>query len=86
MSGKVFFEENPVLRHKQSRDRIHVYECEKCGYKCSRRWNLKRHVTMVHRARWTMIVEDSQAATAIGSPVYKEPWDMISPGVLIKSY
>jgi hypothetical protein len=84
MSGKVFFEENPVLRKKQPHDRIHVYQCDKCGYKCKRRWNLKRHITSVHRARWTMIIEDSQ--TAVGSPIYKEPWEMITPGVLIKSY
>jgi len=86
MNGKVFLEENPVLRKKQPHTGIHFYECEKCGFKFDRRWNLKRHVTSVHRARWTMIIEDSQSATAMGSPVYKEPWDMIAPGVLIKSY
>jgi hypothetical protein len=83
MSGKVFFEANPVLTQKQPCDCIRVYECDKCGFKCTLTWDLRVHMARAHDAGWTMFTETDKGA--VGIPVYNEPSSEIRTGTLIKS-
>jgi hypothetical protein len=84
MSGKVFFEANPVLKQKQPCHCIRVYECDQCGFKCSLRWDFKLHMARAHDARWTMFTETDKGA--VGIPVYKEPSEIMTMGTLTTSY